>query len=176
MCVCVSRGLHGLLSCRELLLNRQRVAQPARQPVVRQVPAPCCYLCLSEAAPRASLPPFSLLPTDSSNLFPWQESCLTAAYRSWNEKPATEASAPFTAIVSLKQGAGPRQSAKRGVAGVPRWPCCGCCCCWAPVTCCCLLLCVSPQLRGRASRGAEGGGGPGTAFVSVPRPMPHSWN
>lgn len=28
---CVSRGLHGLLSCCELLLNRQRVSQPASQ-------------------------------------------------------------------------------------------------------------------------------------------------
>lgn len=96
-----------------------------------------------------SLPPFPFL-TESSNLFLWQESCLTAACRSWKKKPVTKASFPFTAIVLLKQGA--EKSAKYSLAGFSGGPML-----LLLLTCCCLLF-VSPQLGPRT-------GGQGSAFV-----------
>lgn len=93
---CGSRGLYGLLSCRELLLNRQRVSQPASC----QASTSSLLLFVFECSCAEKLPPSVFpFPTEFSNLFLQQESCLTAAYRSWNEKSVTKASVPFTAIV-----------------------------------------------------------------------------
>lgn len=67
--------------CRDiagLLLNRQRVSQPANQPpiqpIVMQVPGLCCYLCWSVAVPGVSafLFFFFLLQPNPPNLFPWR--------------------------------------------------------------------------------------------------------
>lgn len=146
---CISGGLHGLSSC------CWTGSQSVNQPVVRQVRVPCCYLCWAGAynMQRACLPccVFPFL-TESSNLFLWQESCLTAACRSWKKKPVTKASFPFTAIVLLKQGA--EKSAKYSLAGFSGGPML-----LLPLllTCCCLLF-VSPQLGPRT-------GGQGSAFV-----------
>lgn len=110
---CVSRGLHGLLSCCELL-NRQRVSQPASC----QASTSSLLLFVLECSRAESLPPSVFpFPTESSNLLLLQELCLTAAYHSWNEKPVTKASVSFTAIVPLKQGEGAKSSAKHGTAG-----------------------------------------------------------
>lgn len=101
---CVSRGLHGLLSCRELLLNRQRVSQPASC----QASTSSLLLFVFECSRAESLPP-SVFPFSNRILQPLpvaRNRVLQQPYRSWNEKPVTKASVPFTAIVSLKQGTG----------------------------------------------------------------------
>lgn len=103
--------------------------------------------------PRASLPPLFLFQLNPPTSSCGKKLCLTAAYRSWNEKPVTKASVPFTAIVSLKQGEAAKPSAKHGTAGLSGGP--------AVAT---LLLCSSDLLllvvvclaSARAAAGARG--------------------
>ncbi len=105
-----------------------------------------------ECSRAESLPPSVFpFPTESSNLFLRQEPCLTAVYRFWNEKPVTKASVPFTAIVSLKQGAGAKQSAKHGVAGFDGGPAVAAAAGlqWLVVACCCAF----PPAGARARTG-----------------------
>lgn len=145
-----------MLSCCELL---------NRQPVVRQVPVPCCYLCWSVAVPRASLPRFSfpnriLQPLPVARIVSYSSLSLLEK----KKKPVTKASCPFHCHCAAET----RRSSKvvqlntlqRGSAVAQSG-----CCCGVPLTSC-YLLCVSPSW----GQGKE----QGDTFCVVVRPVLHS--